>query len=195
MTKIIDPRNSRGNTMRDWTTAFACVQECAADAADNSEIKRGVDDNIKMLRARVKENADPQAKKLLETQELVKAQMFQHRPEMHKALMDLWRVVVRDLLSYEWDLAEEVHYAEKTKGGPLWFWQGDKDDRGETGKVTVERAKAVLIIKFLKFVAANANNQDPIEYTKQMLMKQGINEHNFHAYADSIAFPNPWTAK
>ena len=53
----------------------------------------------------------------------------------------------------------------------------------------------MLIIKFLKFVVANSQTSDPIEYTKQMLMKQGINEDNFHLYADSIAFPNPWTAK
>ena len=195
MNKIIDPRNSRVNTLRDWTMAFACVQECAADAADNSEIKRSVDDNIKMLRARVKENADPQARKLLDVQELVKRQMFQHRPEMHTLLMKLWREVVIDILSYEWNLYEEVHYAEKNKGGLIWFWQGDKDDRSEKGKIPVERHKAVLIIKFLKFVVANSQTSDPIEYTKQMLMKQGINEDNFHLYADSIAFPNPWTAK
>ncbi len=196
MNKIIDPtKRVVVNTTRDWINAFTCVQECSADAADNSEIKRSVDENLKMLRARVKENADPQAQRLLESQELIKRQMFQFRPEIHVQLMDLWRKVSVDILALDWDLTQEIHYMESTKGGPMWFWQGDKDDRGPNGKTTVDRLKAVLFIKFLKFIAAHADNSTPLEYTQNMLLKQGINAKNFHLYADSLAFPNPWTAK
>lgn len=190
--KIFDPTKP-GNALGDWLNAYTCIQECSADAADNSEIKRSVDDNIKLLQSRVKEGADPQAKKLLETQLMVKRQMWARRPEIHNAFMDLWKKTMQDIKSYSWDLSEDVHYAESYKGGPINFWQGDPDDRGPTGKIPVSRDRAILIIRFLKFVSAESERMNPIEYSKQMLMKQGINKDNFHLYADLIAFPNPWT--
>lgn len=200
MGKIIVPgsKEDRAPTLRLWLEAFTCVQECASDAADNSEIKRDIADNIKMLRARVKENADPQAQKLLETQQVVQRQMFARRPEIYTELLKLWRDVAKDILSYDWDLQQEVVYQEEVKGGPILFWQAPDADTEvpRSQKVAVARARAVMIIRFLKFVREQAADDiSPIEYTKQMLMKQGINEHNFELYADLIASPNPWKAQ
>ncbi len=194
MSKIIDP-TKKSDTIHDWINAFTCVQECAADAADNSEIKRSVDENLKLLRARVKEKADPQAPAILAQQELIKRQMFMHRPEIHRQLMDLWRGTAKEIVSYAWNLLEDVHYREEFKGGKLLFWQGDPADMSPNGKIRVERTSAVLIIRFLKFVASCSDKSTPIEYTKRMLREQGIDETNFHLYADSLAFPNPWTSQ
>ncbi len=193
MGKIIDPTQPTVPELKVWLNAFTCIQECSADAADNSEIRRSVSDNVKMLRARVKENADPQAQKLLDQQELIQRQMFQKRPELHRELMKLWRNTVEDLISYSWNVAEEVHYEEDFKGGPMLFWQGDLNETPRHKKVTVTRPRAVLIIRFLKFVSAHSGDTSPIEYTKQMLLKQGINEENFHLYEDQLVIPNPWT--
>ncbi len=193
MGRIINPADP-APTLRQWLEAFTCVMECAGDAADNAYIKKEVDDNIKLLRSRVKEKADPQAPKLLEAQELIKRQMWAQRPEIHRELMKLWHETVKDIMSYNWDLSEEIHYAEAHKGGPINFWVGDADDRGLAGKIPVGRHKAVLLIKFLKFVREESLTKNPIEYTKQMLLKQGITKDNFHHYADMLAFPNPWLA-
>lgn len=192
MGRIITP--GEVPTLRQWLEAFTCVQECAGDAADNSYIKKEVDDNIKMLRSRVAEKADPQAPRMLELQEHIKRQMWAQRPEIHQELMKLWRETMTDILSYNWDLTKEVYYAELVKNGPIYFWQGDGDDRGIAGKIPVARSKAVLVIRFLKFVAEESRTKNPIEYTKEVLLKQGINKDNFHYYADLLAFPNPWQA-
>lgn len=196
MPRIIDPtqRAQPERTLKYWLESFTCIQECSADAADNSEIKRSVDDNIKLLRSRVKEKADPQAPKLLEQQLLIRAQMWARRPEMHVELMKLWRVAEREIRAFGWDLGDEVHYGEVTKGGKLRFWQGDKDKPPTDSKYQLDRMTAVMAIKFLKFVAAESQTNDPVEYTKQMLLKQGINKDNFHLYQESLAFPNPWIA-
>lgn len=111
--------------------------------------------------------------------------------EMYKAKRLAWRDLGADIRAASWNLAEDIHYAEQTAGGYLRFWQGDKD--ATAGGLVVDRVKALVLIQFLKFVnAQSAQNSDPIAYTKQMLLKQGINEHNFDRYADRIAFPNPW---
>jgi hypothetical protein len=196
MPRIIDPtqRVQPERTLKYWLESFGCVQECAADASDNSEIKRSVDDNIKLLKSRVKEKADPQAPRLLEEQLRIRAQMWMRRPEMHNEMMKLWRQAAQEIKIFGWDLGEEVHYGEVSKGGKILFWQGDKDKPPTDRKFQMDRLTAVMAIKFLKFVAAESQTNDPVEYTKQTLLKQGINADNFHLYADRLAFPNPWTS-
>ncbi len=51
-----------------------------------------------------------------------------------------------------------------------------------------------MAIKFLRWAESNAPNFSPVEYTKQMLMKQGITKENFHQYKDKLAITNPWEA-
>ncbi len=197
MGRIIDPTKPApaAPTMAQWLNAFTCIQECSADAADNPEIKRSVADNIKMLRARVAENADPQAGNMLAQQELIQRQMFAKRPEMYQMLIGLWHKAAVEIKAFDWDLSQDVHYQEEFKGGRLLFWQGAADETDVSKKQAVIRPIAVMIIKFLKFVKQMSETSDPIEYTKEILLKQGINEHNFDLYADQLAFPNPWTAQ
>ena len=196
MGRIIDPTNPNASTttLTQWLHAYTCSLECAGDAADNTEIKRSVADNVAMLKSRVKEEADPQAQRLLESQLMIQRQMFAYRPEMYRLYMELWRRVSVDIRAYEWDLTQPVHYHESFKGGPLLFWQGDPEELDAAKKVSIDREHAVMAIKFLKFVATLSETSNPIEYTKQMLMKQGVNAENFHLHADKIAFPNPWLA-
>jgi len=196
--RIIDPTKPQpaAPTLEQWLTAFTCIQECSADAADNSEIRRSVSDNVKMLRARVKENADPQAERLLASQELIQRQMFAQRPEISRLILAEWRIAMVDIRAYCWDLTQPVHYHEgPVKGGVILFWQGDAGLQDNSTKTQVSRRTALMAIKFLKFVKAMGEESDPIKYTQQMLEKQGITADNFHLYADQLAFPNPWTAQ
>jgi hypothetical protein len=100
-----------------------------------------------------------------------------------------------EIAAFDWNLLEPVHYHEEVKGGKLLFWQGDPNELDVAKKIAVERQTAVMVIKFLKFVKAMSETADPIEYTKQTLLRQGIGPHNFDLYADQIAFPNPWLAQ
>jgi hypothetical protein len=190
MSKILTP-GAQPLSLLQWMDAYSMFLESTAEAKNNTELRTCIEENIKALKGSSKGLAGAADRQLLATQEQIKAFMG-FSLDMYKAKRLAWKNVCVDVRAASWNLAEDIHYTEQTKGGYHRFWQGDKD--ATEGGLVVDRVKALVLIQFLKFVnAQSTQNANPIEYTKQMLLKQGINEHNFHKHADAIAFPNPWT--
>lgn len=197
MSLIVNPSDSGGGTnflnITQWVDAFTAVQECTADARSDTRMRGQVAESVKQLRAHAKETGDAGDKRVLANQLAIQGQLESFKPEMHRELMTIWRRVAKEIIAESWDLTKDVGYQEEYKGGPLRFWQSDKPGDAPKGRV-FPRLDSLLIIKFLKFVAAQSDRDDPVTYTKKMLLSQGINAENFHLYADKLAFPNPWTA-
>jgi hypothetical protein len=188
--KLLIPGGS-GMSLAQWLDAYSATMECIADAKNNVTLQKVLKEQVKQLKSDVAELNTENNRSLLHNQEIINMAMgFSN--EVHKAKLQLWKEVRKDITAASWNLAEDVHYAEETKGGYLRFWQGD-GDRRDLGFV-VDRQKALVAIQFLKFVVQQSQDTDPVAYTKKMLLAQGINQHNFHKHADAIAFPNPWAA-
>jgi hypothetical protein len=188
--KLLIPGGS-GMSLAQWLDAYSATMECIADAKNNATLQKVLKEQIKQLKSDVAQLNTENNRSLLHNQEIINMAMgFSN--VVHKAKLQLWKEIRKDITAASWNLAEDVHYAEETKGGYLRFWQGD-GDRRDLGFV-VDRQKALVAIQFLKFVVQQSQDTNPVEYTKKMLLAQGINEHNFHKHADAIAFPNPWAA-
>lgn len=188
-TKILVPGGS-GMSLAQWLDAYSATLECIADAKNNQSLIKTLKEQVKQLKSDVAELNTENNRSLLRNQEIIN-QAMGFSNEVHKVKLTLWKEVKKDITAASWNLADDVHYAEEVKGGYLRFWQGD-GNRRDLGFV-VDRQKALLAIQFLKFVVAQSQDTNPIEYTKKMLLAQGVNAENFHEYADQIAFPNPWT--
>jgi|HubBroStandDraft_2_1064218.scaffolds.fasta_scaffold47557_3 hypothetical protein len=179
-----------GMSLAQWIDAYSATLECIADAKNNQSLLKTLKEQVKQLKSDVAELPTEQNRSLLSNQQIIN-QAMEFSNVAHKAMLGLWKEVKKDIAAASWNLADDVHYAEETKGGYLRFWQGD-GERRDLGFV-VDRQKALLAIRFLKFVVQQSQDTNPINHTKKMLLAQGINEHNFHKHADKIAFPNPWT--
>lgn len=188
--KLLVPGGS-GMSLVQWLDAYSATMECIADAKNNPELQKVLKEQVKQLKSDVNDLNTQNNRSLLANQQIIN-QAMGFSNEVHKLKLALWKEVRKDITAASWNLAEDVHYAEETKGGYLRFWQGD-GDRRDLGFV-IDRQKSVVAIQFLKFVVAQSRDTDPIAYTKKMLLAQGINAQNFHLHADAIAFPNPWTA-
>jgi hypothetical protein len=188
--KLLIP-NGQGMSLVNWLDAYSATLECIADAKNNKTLLKTLKEQVKQLKSNVAQTNTAQDRQMLNNQEMIN-QAMSFSTEVHKVKLLAWKDARRDIAAASWNLAEDVHYAEEVKGGYLRFWQGD-GDRRDLGFV-IDRQKALLAIQFLKFVVQQSQDTDPIAYTKKMLLAQGINAKNFHKHADSIAFPNPWTA-
>jgi hypothetical protein len=188
--KLLIPGGS-GMSLVQWLDAYSATLECIADAKNNANLQKTLKEQVKQLKSDMAEANTQNNRSMLHNQQMINMAM-EFNNDVHKVQLRLWKEVRKDITAGSWNLAEDVHYAEETKGGYLRFWQGD-GARRDLGFV-IDRQKALMAIRFLKFVVAQSQDTDPVEYTKRMLLAQGINQHNFHKHADAIAFPNPWTA-
>lgn len=190
MSSLLIPGGA-GMSLVQWMDAYSATLEAIAEAKNNPTLLKVLKESAKSLRSDVKELPTENNRSLLHNQEMIN-QAMSFSLEVHKAKLQLWKEVKKDIAAASWNLADDVHYAEETKGGYLRFWQGD-GDRRDLGFV-IDRQKSLIVIQFLKFVVAQSSQEtNPIEHTKKMLLAQGINAENFHKHAAAIAFPNPWT--
>lgn len=189
--RIVQPGVWR--TMNAWCDAYTAQINAIADARNDPRLKRQVKDALTNAKSEVARTDTNQDHEILRNQRAI-AQGMQFSLEEHKELIRIWMQVRTEFMATGWDLNEEISYQldPKTKKH-LLVWQG------APGPVNVPPPKDALrftlaqgglAVKFLKFIGENSMSFDPVEYTKQTLAKQGINEHNFdQANLDIV---NPW---
>ncbi len=185
MAKIITAAPGAFQSMLLWTDAFTAMLESGAEARNNSQIRREVNESVKELRAKAKETPTANNKAISANQDAIAAQMA-FDPDAHRALMACWRICKQKLIATGWDLGQDIKF-EPRIGGSFFVWQGDE----KTGELFPPQDGNALML-FLKFVYDTSNEKGPKEYTQEMLLKQGINALNFHEYADRLAIANPW---
>lgn len=122
-----------------------------------------------------------------------------------------WASVKRDLRVFGLELGEELMLAPEimnpelkpTHGQALTRWQyamkaWEKDPwleishKLEVVPVRFRGREALIALGFITFWIQQCNKVDPVEETKKMLLKQGINADNFAAHADRLLIKNPW---
>lgn len=183
MGKIIKPGEFQAMSV--WLDAFTAMLESAAEAKNNFQIQKEVKESVKHLNSEVKQKNTVEMRTLAANQKAIARQMA-FDPEQHALVMARWKQSKYQILATGWDLSQEIHF-EMLPSGKTRIWQGE-----EKGGLLLSREDGDAIIVFLKFVHENSEKFDPIEYTKQMLLKQGINAKNFHEYQDKLAITNPW---
>ncbi len=187
--KIVDP--GVWKTIAAWVDAYTATLEVSTDAAMNPEIVGEVTDALKHAQSRALQTGKDHDVRVAQNQQLIANQMKKFTVEQLAQLMAIWKLAKREVLAAAWNLDDEVHFhvEETTTDRPLRFWQGEDPMKNA---IVLPRDQSALVIKFLRFIEANSPKFDPREYTKAMLMKQGITEHNFHEYVDRLAITNPW---
>jgi hypothetical protein len=183
MGKIIQP--GAFVSMRTWTDAFTSMLESSAEARNNPIMKKEVNEAVKELNGLARQTPTDNNRALAANQQAIAKQM-RFSLDQHKATMARWHLTKMKLIATGWDLAQEIKF-EPQPNGSFKVWQAD-EKICET--FPAEDGQALLL--FLKFVYENSDKFDPIEYTKQMLLEQGINEHNFDQYSEHLAITNPW---
>ncbi len=179
----------RWRNLSTWVDAYTATLEASADAAQNREITGAVGEAVKETKAAAKATGSLQDRQIAEAQASIQRSMGQFNQEQFRVLINIWHRASVDIKKACWDLNSEVHYAEEQNKEKLRFWQGDSPLKDF---ILLPRQEASLAIKFLRWVESNSPTFSPIEYTKQMLMKQGITKENFHQYKDRLAITNPW---
>lgn len=179
----------RWRNLSTWVDAYTATLEASADAAQNPEIRGAVGEAMKETKAAAKASGSIEDRQIAEAQASIQRSMGQFNQEQFRVLINIWRRASVDIKKACWDLATEVHFAEEQNKEKLRFWQGDSPLKDF---ILLPRQEASLAIKFLRWVESNSPTFSPIEYTKQMLMKQGITKENFHQYKDRLAITNPW---
>lgn len=183
MSKIIKPGEFQAMSV--WLDAFTAMLESTAEARNNFQLQKEVKESVRELSAEAKRLGTVEMRTLANNQKAIARQMA-FDPEQHALLMARWKLCKYQLLKAGWDMSQEIFF-QPLPSGKMKVWQGEEKSHvlfsEEDGKATVA---------FLHFVRDNSEKFDPIEYTKQMLLKQGINAKNFHEYQDKLAITNPW---
>lgn len=174
-----------------WVDAYTATLEASADAAQNHEIRGAVRESLTAAKAQAKESGSLEDRQIAEAQARVQQHMGNFNQEQFRVLIRIWLNAAVEIKKASWDLAEAVNFSEEPSKEKLRFWQGE-DPRKDF--FLLPRQEAAMAIKFLRWVESNSPNFSPLEYTKSMLMKQGITKENFHLYQDKLAITNPWEA-
>ncbi len=195
-TTIADPAKWRGMQM--WCDAYSTHIDALAEAFNSGQIRETLVDASKRTASAARQSNAVQDILAAENQRSIENQAKRWSPEDHRVLKAIWSSVRREFLATAWDLGQDIQYCRDAKlPQQMLFWQGEKQavhvpPPKDALKFTL--AQAGLAIKFLRFVEEHSSKFDPAAYTKQMLLKQGINEHNFDQHRDRLAIVNPWKA-
>ncbi len=177
-------------TTKSWVDAYTATLEASFDAAMNPEIRDELQEAVKATQAQALMSKSEQDINIAKTQAGIARRVGGFTMEQYQLMRELWQKTAPQIVGTSWNLTEEVGYAvENPSDLSMRFWQGDAPEKNF---MVLPMAQASLTIKFLKFVAAQSSQVDPITHTKRMLERQGINEHNFDQHADKLAITNPW---
>lgn len=173
---------------RMWVDAYTATLEASFDAAMNPEIRSEVGESLKATKSQAVQTGAQQDIQIANSQQRIANAMGRFSMEHYQLFKDIWKRAGREISAAAWDMTQAVTFAEDPDQR-LRFWQGDIPTKNF---IILDRNEASFAIKFLRFVEAQSGNMDPIAYTKSVLERQGINEHNFDQYADKLAIINPW---
>ncbi len=177
-------------TMAMWADAYTATLDASTDAAMNPEISNEVMDSLKHAKSRALQTGAKHDIAVAQNQQIIADQMKKFSPAHLAELMKVWMPAKREIVAASWDLNQPVQFhEEQIVDRPIRFWQGENPLKDF---IILPRTQAALVIKFLRFVEANSPNFDPREYTKAMLMKQGITKENFSQHSDKLGITNPW---
>ncbi len=186
--KIVNPGTWK--TIAVWIDAYTATLEVSTEAAMNPEIAGEVLDSLKHAQSRALQTGTEHDIRVAQNQQRIVNQMKKFTVEQLAQIMEIWKPAKREVLAASWDLDQEVNFHEEsTVDRHIRFWQGEDPLKNF---IILPRGQAALVIKFLRFIEANSPKFDPREYTKAMLMKQGITEENFYLHADKLGITNPW---
>lgn len=177
-------------TTRLWVDAYSMQLEAVAEIMADVKTRRNVEQAIKKAEADLNANTDPaqeqQLRAVVANQKQILLEMGLFNIEAYRELMTRWRFVRDQVLASGWDLSQELHFDVDEALGVAQVSQGTLKPRPfMAGEVQV-------ILAFLTFVTNNQNRLDPLEYTKQILQKQGITAENFAEHAEHLCIRNPW---
>ncbi len=196
MTLIANPNQWR--SMQVWCDAYTVHLEAMAEAHNNQQMLGALTDATKRTAAEAKQTGSDQDIMAAQNQRAIEAQVRRWSPEEHRELMSMWKSVRAEFMATNWDLAEPVQYAlDAVNRRQLLVWQGPElpvHVPPPKDALKLSLSYGALAVKFLKFTAENSAKFDPRVYTKQMLERQGINEHNFALHQEKLAIVNPWAA-
>lgn len=159
---------------QDWIDAFFNSCEVAAAAiADKQKFQKGAGRNMPMA-------FDMEA--------------YRHRSEV-------WRRVRKELITFGFDV-EEVDFRGlepnpsdpsrlrfNSKKGVVELFHSSESQH----PIIFQGDDAVVVKHFLEFyLSAYHQGTDPREYTKKLLIHQGITRDNFAQHKDKLLINNPW---
>lgn len=172
-----------------WVDAYTATLEACADASQHHEIRGAMTDALKEAQSQARVTGSEQDIQIAQAQQRINKTVMNVNHEQLRELINVWLTAAKQIKPTCWDLAADVTYALEPNKEQVRFWQGESPTKDF---ILMPLAPANLAIRFLKFVASNSPSFSPIEYTKQMLIKQGITKENFHLHKDKMAITNPW---
>lgn len=188
--KIVRPEVARSAVV--WCDAYTMHLTVLAEASTDPELRRTLRDAVRRTSSEAKRTRSEVDIKAAANQQAVADAIFKFSPEQQKELMAIWKEVRTQFISLSWDMRTEIHFEVDRDKKVAWIWQGEAGALRSLDAVAFTLSHGGMLRRFLKFVAENQDRIDPVTYTKQALLKQGVNKGNFQELVGNAGITNPW---